>query len=425
MILRDMQGEESTAAAKGLVQRVLGVLRRQPHGPPTAATGGGTDVRRTHEQVMESVSRLAGGIAHDLNNILLVVQGYTEMALAEKDAGAETRTHLAEVRDAAARASALVGDLLIVGRRSPLAPRLVDLNDTLSRLMPELESQAGGNIEVTLAPAADLPLVMADEEQLKRLALVLCVRARDAMAGGGRIALQTLTVSRGKERHVHLRISDTGPRIPEEMRLQMFEPYFPGPVGGKGYGLRLSLVHGIVKRFGGNIEIEQGGEAGTTFVVVLPALPATHEGRPAPAPPRQEERAPESAAGPRGGGDGRTILLAEDDEGLRVLATKILSHEGFTILAARDGQEAVEIFERHRDVIRLALLDDVMPRMGGRAALARMRQLVPGLPAIVCSGYTWSLGGNARESGEACMILAKPWQPRELLRRVREGLEEG
>ena len=297
-----MQGEENSAPIKGLVQRVLGILRRQPHGPATAPGGDVTDARHTHEQIMESVSRLAGGIAHDLNNILLVVQGYTEMALVEKDAGAETRAHLAEVRDAAARASSLVGDLLVVGRRSPLAPRLVDLNDTLSRLMPELESPAGGNIEVTLATAAGLPLVMADEEQLKRLALVLCARARDAMAGGGKISLQTQTVNRGETRYVRLRISDTGPRIPEEMRLQMFEPYFPGPTGGKGYGLRLSLVHGIVKRFGGEIEIEPGGEAGTTFAIVLPALPAAHQSRPELAPPRQEERAPESAAGPRAGG---------------------------------------------------------------------------------------------------------------------------
>ena len=400
MILRDMQG---------LIRRVVSLFRSRPHG---------ADARLAHVQIMEAVSRLAGGIAHDLNNILLVVQGYTEMALAEKDAGPESRAHLAEVRNAAARASALVGDLLVVGRGSPFVPRLIDVNETLALLLPDLKDQAGKGVEVLFMAGADLPPVLADEELIGRLAAVLCARARDAMPDGGSIAIQTQVspASRGEDRRVLLRFSDTGPRVPEEMRLRLFEPYFPGMTGGKGYGLRLSLVHRIVKRFGGEIEIEGGSGGGTTFVITLPAQAGSRESRPVSLPPRQHARAAE---------EGRTILLAEDDEDLRALATKALAREGFTILAARDGQEAVEIFERQKDVIRLVLLDDVMPRMGGRAALARMRQLVPGLPAILCSGYTWSLEGSVRESGEACIILPKPWQPREMIRRVREGLEEG
>jgi CheY-like chemotaxis protein len=246
------------------------------------------------------------------------------------------------------------------------------------------------------------------------------------MGGSGRISIQTLAAIKGDGRQVSLRVADTGPCVPEEMRAQLFEPYFPGLTGGKGYGLRLSLVHGIVKRFGGEIEIESGPGPGTTFVISLPARADSRADRPEPAPALRAEATPAPTVKPRSGsaGEARTILVAEDDEGLRTLAAKILSHEGFAILAAHDGQEAVEIFERQKEAIRLVLLDDIMPRMGGRAALGRMRQLVPNLPAILCSGYTWSLDGNARESGEACIVLSKPWQPRELLRRVREGLEE-
>jgi len=396
----------------GLIRRVFSFFRSRLHGPEGAvgSPGEGADARRAHAQIMEAVSLLAGGIAHDLNNILLGVQGYTEMALAEKDAGPQCRAHLAGVRGAAARASALVDDLLVVGRRSMLIPHLIDVNETLAVLLPELKAQAGKGVEVMFMPAADLPPVLADEEQIGRLAAVLCARASAAMPDGGSVAIHTLVspASVGEGRRVLLRFSDTGPRVPELMRLQLFEPYFPGLTGGKGYGLQLSLVHGIVQRLRGEIEIEGGFEGGPTFVISLPAQAGSRESRPAPA--AQE---------------GQTILLADNDESQRALATEILSREGYTILAARDGQEAVEIFERQRDVIRLVLLDDVMPRMGGLAALAQMRQLVPGLPAILSRGYSWSLDGRTRESDEACIVLQRPWQPRELLRRVREGLEEG
>jgi two-component system, cell cycle sensor histidine kinase and response regulator CckA len=218
-----------------------------------------------------------------------------------------------------------------------------------------------------------------------------------------------------EERRVVLEISDDGKGEPAEIRSRVFEPYLPGKAGGKALGLGLSLVHGIVKRIGGEISVTYSEAGGATFLVTIPARP-----QPAPAAALQPAVLVE---GGENRGTGQSILLAEDDEGLRTLAARVLAREGYVVLAARDGQEAVELFERNVTDVRLALLDDVMPRMGGRAALLRMRSLVPGLPAILCTGYTWSLDGKAQETGESFEVLPKPWRPRDLLRLVREELE--
>src|SRR5208337_2838923 len=201
------------------------------------------------------------------------------------------------------------------------------------------------------------------------------------------------------------------------------EPFLPWKTDGKGVGLELSIAYSIVNRLGGTIEMESPPEGGAKFVISFPVrdeAPARDEesmqrSREMPALPR---RAAVQPAKP-----GQTILLAEDDEGLRTLAMKILAREGYEVLAARDGQEAVELFEVNRDAVRLALVDEVMPRMGGRAAVARMRRSVPGLPAVLCTGYTWSLDGKTQEGDDIPDILPKPWRPRELLRIVRETLE--
>ena len=376
---------------------------------------------------MDVVSRLAGGVAHDLNNVLLVVQGYTEMALAEQDMGPEARAHLTEVRDAASRASLLVADLLLVGQRGPLSPRLLDINDAITRLVPTLKARAGGGVEIRLVPGSGLPEVMADEEQIGKLAVVLAERAREVMPRGGTLTIRTGKSSGDGEERTILSFLDTGAAVPQPALQRLFEPYLPVESGGKSRGLGLSIVHGIVMRIGGDIRAAAGPGGGTEFIITFPGrstVPSALLSAPSPARP-----APGSAAHPRpqeaAQGAGETILIAEDDDGLRALAAKILSREGYAVLSARDGEEAVDVYERNRDTVRLALLDDVMPRMGGRAALARMRLLTPGLPAIVCSGYTWSLNGKAQDSAAPFDILQKPWRPRELLLAVRDGLAQG
>jgi CheY-like chemotaxis protein len=374
---------------------------------------------------MEAVRRLAAGVAHDLNNLLLVVQGYTEMALAEEDAGPQTLGHLAEVRDASVRAASLAEDLVTVGQRGRIAPRMLQLNESLSRILPSLRAEAAEGVEVRAVLAPVLPAIFFDEVQIARLATALCARAWTVMPAGGVLTLGTLVTEPdlSGQRRVLLTFSDTGAAVPPELRMRLFEPYLPWKADGMGLGLELSIAYSIVHRLGGELEVESPPQGGTTFVISFPVRTEALEERSAQALPPEEtpgipRRAPDVPVGP-----GQTILLAEDDEGQRTLAMKVLVREGYHVLAARDGQEAFEIFELNKGAICLALMDEVMPRMSGRVALARMRGILPGLPAILCTGYMWSLDGKAREYGEVMDILPKPWRPRELLRRVREALE--
>jgi two-component system, cell cycle sensor histidine kinase and response regulator CckA len=396
------------------------MIRSRHQAAPPGAPGAPPDPGAA--RAMEAVSRLAGGIAHDLNNILLVVQGYAEMALAEKDAGPETRAHLGEVSAAAARAAALVQDLLVVGRRSVVQPAPVDVNALIDGLLPSLRAAAGSALDVRFTPGSGVPPIVADAVQLGRAAAILCARAVEVMPAGGSIELATMAVPGpdGTGRVV-LAVTDAGTPLPDRLREHLFEPYYAEPTAGKGYGLRLSLVHGIVKRLGGDVEVIAGPGGGTTFLLSLPCRQCSPD-TVAAASPREAPAAAATPA-PRPASAGPTILVAEDEEPLRHLAVKILTREGYAVLEARDGQEALEIFERQGGEIRLAVLDDVMPRLGGRAALARMRQKAPSLPAVLCSGYTWSFDGKGTDPVERCIVLQKPWQARELLRCLREGLD--
>ena len=429
------------------------------------ANGAGLPAPQTPDQarLLDSLSRLAGGVAHDLNNILLVIQGYTEMALAEPDAGPSTHALLAEVKDAAGRASLLVHELLVLGQRGPFSPRLLSLDEAILHHLPLVMKTAGESIEVHHAPGGDVPMVVADEELIGLLLKAFCLRARESSPKGGSITIAT-SVRRAEKAGDHppddfrgeqiiLRVTDTGNPMTEEARARLFEPYLPSPTGGKGTGLGMSIAYAAARRLGAQIELERSSVEGTVFTCAFPARRAAGMSPRATAerqgvaagmspgatagmsPGATAGMSPGATAGmspgATAGAFGRagvnangavTILLAEDDEGIRALATKVLAREGYQVLAANDGEQAVEIFEREAGRISLVVLDDVMPRMGGRAALALMRGKVPDLPAILCSGYTWQLDGSASPGVGISRVLAKPWQPLELLRRVREGL---
>jgi CheY-like chemotaxis protein len=402
-------------SSKGILARALARL-----GPGRAAHR--TLRERDEADVRKVIARLAGGVAHDLNNILLVVQGYAEMAVEEPDAGPTVRSLLAEMRDATARASLLVRDLLLVGERAPFTPRLLDLSEVIRRRLPGIAAECPSGIEVRSSLAEGLRPVMADEDLLGRLLEALCARAREALPAGGGITIVTEPGAPAGDRTVVLRVHDTGTALSDETRERLFEPYLPGPGGGKGQGLGMSVAYAAVNRLGGTISartVPDGTDIDVSLPVGSASGAAAHTARAAPARPA---RPVEPGRVPQGK-TGETILVAEDDENLRSLAVKVLAREGYSVLAARDGQEAVEIIERDGPRIRLALLDDVMPRMGGRAALARIQEIAPRLPVILCSGYAWHLDGDSPSSAGYWDILQKPWQPRELLKRVREGLE--
>ena len=370
------------------------------------------------ERVRRTVARLSAGVAHDLNNILLVLQGYSEMAVEEPDSSPAVRALLDEMRAAAHRASLLVRDLQVLGERGQNATRLIDLSETVRRSLPSLRTACPSGFEIRTMLADGLPPVKADEELVARVVAALCSRARESMPEGGPIVISTAAPAAAGG--VRLAVSDSGPPLSAEARAQLFEPYAPGPGGSKGQGLGMSVVRAAARRLGGELRVSSAA-GGTTIELEVPRAEAAAA---AEEPLAEAVRLPEPPAPswPRSGSD--TILLAEDDEGLRALAVKVLTREGYRVIAARDGQEAVELFAREPQEVRLALLDDVMPRLGGRAALDRIHAISPHLPAILCSGYTWRLDAGLPEAAGRCLVLQKPWQPRDLLRRVREGLEQ-
>jgi CheY-like chemotaxis protein len=366
------------------------------------------------------MARLAGGVAHDLNNILLVLQGYTEMAMEEAEAAPGMQSLLGEMRAATARAAALVRDLLVIGERGAFAPRLLDLSETARRRVSGLEAASPSGVEIRASLASGLPLVMADEELLGRALEALCARSRESMPAGG-----TISVSTGVDKETGracLRVADNGTPLTLEMEEHLFEPYLPGPGGGRGQGLGMSVVQAVVRKLGGEIVV-RARQAGTEIEILLPsAMSAAPSSAPDPRRAGPEQRPTDSPPG-RPETEGVTILLAEDDEGLRELAVKVLSREGYLVIAARDGEEAVELFRKEAGGIRLVILDDVMPRLGGRAALERIHFIAPQVPLVLCVGYDWRLTDRAAELDGFLSTLSKPWQPRDLLRKVRETLD--
>ncbi len=370
-----------------------------------------------------SISRLAGGVAHDLNNILLVIQGYAEMAVEEAESVPGLQSLLGEMRAAAARAGALVRDLLVIGERGAFSPRLLDLNEVVRKRQPALEAACPTGVGIRTALAEGLGLVLADEELVGRMLDALCARSRESMPGGGLITITTAADERRGA--IILRVTDNGAPLTAEMRERLFEPYLPGPGGGKGQGLGMPVVQAVARRLGAEITV-RSLEAGTNIEIKVPVgTVANLAAPPAEIRPTAASVAPGAGVETHGAGTA-AILVAEDDDGLRELAVKVLSREGYTVLAARDGQEAVELFQERMRSIGLVVLDDVMPRLGGRAALERIHRLDPGCPLVLCSGYDWKLNECAPAAeGAPRTLLSKPWQPRDLLRKVREALQPG
>jgi two-component system cell cycle sensor histidine kinase/response regulator CckA len=399
-----------------MLTRLRAVLTRRPYTPAA-------EPPPDEERQRRVVTRLAGGVAHDLNNILLVLQGYAEMAVEEPASSPGVRVLLEEMRSATLRASRLVRDLQVLGERGPGNPRLLDLSEAVGRSLPAVRASSPAGFEIRTSLMDGLPSIRADEDLVARILSALCAHARESMPDGGDILVATSAVGDSGPRRVSLKVTDAGPPLTEEMRARLFEPYLPGPGGTKGQGLGMSVAQAAARRLGGEILVRSEPH-GTTIEVQVPAgveaevgdAPHAESGPPAASPAH-----PRTAAPARHGK--KTILVAEDDESLLALAVKVLTREGYTVLAARDGVEAMELFERKAPAIQLALLDDVMPRLGGRAVLDRIQATAPELPIILCSGYNWHLDAPASPAAGRCQSLQKPWHPRDLIRKVREGLE--
>jgi two-component system cell cycle sensor histidine kinase/response regulator CckA len=373
-------------------------------------------------QKFEAIGQLAGGIAHDFNNMIGAILGWAEIGLDET--GAETRLHrhFEKIRHQAVRAAALTKQLLAFARRQILEPRNMDMNQNVTETLSLLEKVIGSNIEIRTNLTANLTLVRADPTQVDQVIMNLCINARDAMPGGGCLTIETgdavfdekycaLHTFARPGHYTLLAVTDTGTGMDAATLDRIFEPFFTTKETGKGTGLGLATVYGIVSQHGGFLQVYSEVNIGTTFRIYLPVTPTAEK-----TPVNDEDTRPV-----RGGAE--TILIAEDHEGLRELARETLASLGYDILLASDGEEAVRLFQANRDRIDLLLLDVVLPKLNGPEAFARICAEKQDVPVIFATGYSpeMELLHSAQELG--LTVLQKPYVPRELARRVRETLD--
>ena len=374
-------------------------------------------------QKMEAVGRLAGGVAHDFNNMLTAIGGYAELLARQLPADSTWAREVAEIRRAAQRAAELTGKLLALGRRQVLRPRTLDLSGLVADLAPMLARLLGEEVALEVVAAESPAVVRADPGQLEQVLVNLAVNARDAMPAGGHLVLRLgrhrvtpetpgldprdRTLPAGD--YVTLAVEDTGTGLTDQVRAHLFEPFFTTKPVGQGTGLGLATVHGIVRQSGGDVRADNVPGRGAVFTVLLPCAPGEGAaGQPVvPGPP------------PRGA---EAVLLAEDEPTVRELLGSLLTGLGYRVFAVRDGAEALAVAEREGpDRIDALVTDVVMPGLGGRELAERMRAAHPGLPVLFCSGYSERLPESVEDGRTA--FLAKPFSPADLAGRLRALLD--
>lgn len=371
---------------------------------------------------LNAVGRLAGGVAHDFNNVLSVIQSYAEVVVQDLPADSPLRDDMGEIRHAAERAAELTQQLLAFGRRQVLRIESVDLNRVAGGLEKLLRRLIGEDVELVLRLAPGLRATRADPSQIEQILMNLVVNARDAMPSGGRLTVETSNAILDEEycvshfgvepgAYVMLAVTDTGSGMDEATRSQIFEPYFTTKPKGKGTGLGLATVHGIIEQSGGHIWVYSEPGQGTTFKVYLPQ----YEGL-APDSPSDRPRPPRRTGT-------ETILVAEDERAVRSIVERVLSSAGYRVLVGTDGAEALEIARRHLGAIDLVVTDVVMPRMSGRELVDKLRTLRPGTRAVFMSGYADDAIGHHGILEPEVRFLGKPFTLDGLLREVREALD--
>ncbi len=379
--------------------------------------------RLRQAQKMEAIGRLAGGMAHDFNNLLTVITGYSDMLL--EDPGASPTQCAQEIRNAGERAAALTRQLLTFSRRQVLQPRVLNLNETVGNMEGLLRRLLGENLDLVLVPGEALGSVKADPTQIEQIIMNLAVNARDAMPRGGRLVIETANVSLDEAScnndtgvspgsYVRLRVSDNGQGMNEQIRARLFEPFFTTKDKGKGTGLGLATVYGIVKQSGGAISVESEPNKGSVFTIHFPLVAEKSDAiQTGPSPQR----------GSKGSG---VVLLVEDEQAVRALARSILESGGYTVLECGDPNEALRLFGKCPpapiDLIDLLLTDVVMPQMSGITLAERLLPLHREMKVMYMSGYSDEL---LQQQGvrSSSAFIPKPFTPAGLLNKVREVLK--
>jgi hypothetical protein len=381
-----------------------------------------TEDQLRHAQRIEALGQLAGGVAHDFNNLLTVITGRAEILQKKVDPAGTIRRDIDLIHKTAARGAALTQQLLAFSRKQVLQPKILDPAAVVTGMAPMLHRVIGEHIDLRLTLGATVGHVKADPAQLEQVVLNLVVNARDAMPDGGVLRLSVDRVELGPAvvrrspgahdgPHVRLTVADTGCGMTAETRAHLFEPFFTTKERGRGTGLGLSTVYGIVRQHGGHIEVESEPGHGSAFTIYLPAVHGVSpESGAAPAPPRRP-------------GGAATILLVEDDDDVRSLARDVLASAGYDVLDAGSGVEALRRAGEHPGRIRLLVTDVVMPEMGGPELFRRLGATRPDLRVLYMSGYTGDALTTHGRLDPTATLLQKPFATDVLVQRVQESLE--
>ncbi len=377
-------------------------------------------------QKMQAIGQLAGGVAHDFNNVLQAIIGYSDLLLASHRPTDPSFQDLMQIKQNANRAASLVRQLLAFSRRQTLRPETVKLGETLSDLSLLLKRLLGERVQLEMRQGRDLWFVKADVNQLEQVIINLAVNARDAMPDGGTVSIATENVDEAEARrldlsgmpaadYVRIDVGDTGTGIPPDLLDKIFEPFFTTKELGKGTGLGLSTVFGIVKQSGGFIYVDSAVGKGTTFSIYLPRFVPEVEAA-AKQDPKEEKRAADMT------GQG-TVLLVEDEDAVRAVNARALSARGYTVLQAASGVEALEIVDAHEGAIDLVVSDVVMPEMDGPTLLGELRKRRSDLKIIFVSGYAEDAFAKHLPEGESFSFLAKPFSLKQLVETVKGAIQ--
>jgi PAS domain S-box-containing protein len=387
-----------------------------------------TDRKQLEEQLrqaqkMEAVGRLAGGIAHDFNNLLMVIQGYADLLTERLADGDPLRRNAEQIQTASQRATSLTRQLLAFSRKQMLAPKVLNVQSVVAEMEKILRRLIGEDIQLETSSAPDLGLIKADRSQIEQVILNLAVNARDAMPEGGRLTIETANVELDKAaahppavlspgKYVMLAVTDNGCGMDAETQAHIFEPFFTTKEKGKGTGLGLATVYGIVKQSGGYVWVYSEPGRGTSFKVYLPRI----EEEPAA---RGRDGTTDARALPRGS---ETVLLVEDEKGVRELAREYLELVGYTVIEAEDGHTALELAAMHVGPIQLLMTDVVMPGISGRELAGRVKAIRPDIKILFMSGYTDQAVVHHGILDTDAALLQKPFTMAALAAKLREIL---